>query len=145
MNFITSSRLVRRFSVFALALLLTSFISMSAETKTASAAGPVVNVPAAILYVGCSELLARTVSVDFYYVRLDGSVAVRTATIDNGGLTYNTGAPTVQFYQVSIDYRNTNALYEFNLDNGQYYDVYVGPRNWGRDQRNGNIFSTFQC
>ncbi|OJW04378.1 MAG: hypothetical protein BGO39_11515 [Chloroflexi bacterium 54-19] len=143
--------LIRRFSILAVALLLASFVSLgaapSASAKTLDApTGAPVNVPAAILYVGCDALLnGNTVSVDWYYIRLDGTVGSRTATIDNGGLTSNTGAPTVQFYNVSINYQSTNALYEFNLANGNYVDVYIYPSNWGRDARNGNIWATVQC
>lgn len=134
----------------AVALLFASLLMVGGQpaAKAESAAAPSgapVNVPAAILYVGCNALLENTVSVDFYYVRLDGTVGARTATVDSGGLTYNTGAPTVQFYNVSIDYTRTNALYEFILTANQYYDVYAYPSNWGRDQRNGNIFATFKC
>jgi len=146
-----NTSLVRRFSMVAVALLLASFISLgsqqAASAKTLDAPGGApVNVPAAILYVGCNALLnGNTVSVDFYYIRLDGTVGVRTATIDNGGLTSNTGAPTVQFYNVSINFQGANALYEFNLSNGNYVDAYIYPSNWGRDARNGNIWATIQC
>jgi hypothetical protein len=142
--------LLRRFSIMAIALLLASFVSLglqqTASAKTLDApSGAPVNVPAAILYVGCNALLDNTLSVDFYYIRLDGTVGSRTATIDNGGLTYNTGAPTVQFYNVSINYAATNALYEFNLAANRYIDAYIYPSNWGRDARNGNIWATVQC
>lgn len=145
-----NTSLVRRFCIMAIALLLASFVSLgtqqAASAKTLDApTGAPVNVPAAILYVGCNALLDDTVSVDFYYVRLDGTVGARTATIDNGGLTYNTGAPTVQFYNVSINYAATNALYEFNLATNRYVDAYIYPSNWGRDSRNGNIWATIQC
>ncbi|MDB5080718.1 MAG: hypothetical protein JWP00_2642 [Chloroflexi bacterium] len=150
MTLYQSNTLVRRFSTLAVALLLASVFTLSfqssAEAKNLEAPGGApVNVPAAILYVGCPGLLANTVSVDFYYVRLDGTVGARTATIDNGGLTYNTGAPTVQFYNVSINYQATNALYEFILSANRYVDAYIYPSNWGRDARNGNIFATIQC
>lgn len=146
-----NTSLLRRFSIMAIALLLASFVSLglqqtaSAKTLDASGGAPV-NVPAAILYVGCNQLLnGNTVSVDFYYIRLDGTVGGRTATIDNGGLTSNTGAPTVQFYNVSINYEATNALYEFNLTANRYVDAYIYPSNWGRDARNGNIWATIEC
>jgi hypothetical protein len=150
MTVFQSNTLFRRFSLMAVALLLASFVTLSyqpaANAKSLDApSGAPVNVPAAILYVGCSSLLANTVSVDFYYVRLDGTIGGRTATIDNGGLTYNTGAPTVQFYNVSINYEATNALYEFILASNRYVDAYIYPSNWGRDNRNGNIFATIQC
>jgi hypothetical protein len=150
MTLFQSTTLVRRFCSLAVALLLASVLSLggpqAASAKTLEApSGAPVNVPAAILYIGCSSLLANTVSVDWYYVRLDGTVGARTATIDNGGLTYNTGAPTVQFYNVSINYQATNALYEFILTANRYVDAYIYPSNWGRDARNGNIFATIQC
>ncbi len=150
MTLFQSNTVIRRFSILAVALLLASFVTLSAQpaaqAKSLEApSGAPVNVPAAILYVGCSSLLANTVSVDFYYVRLDGTIGGRTATIDNGGLTYNTGAPTVQFYNVSINYEATNALYEFILASNRYVDAYIYPSNWGRDYRNGNIFATIQC
>lgn len=150
MTLFQSSTLVRRFCTFAVALLFASVVTLGAQpvanAKTLEApTGAPVNVPAAILYVGCTGLLQNTVSVDWYYVRLDGTVGARTATIDNGGLTYNTGAPTVQFYNVSINYVATNALYEFILTANRYVDAYIYPSNWGRDYRNGNIFATIQC
>src|SRR3954451_21930299 len=135
MTLIQSNNIARRFSIMAIALLFASVLMLavqpaSAKTLDASSGAPV-NVPAAVLYVGCNSLLADTVSVDWYYVRLDGTVGGRTATIDNGGLTYNTGAPTVQFYNVSIDYTRTNALYEFILTANRYVDAYIYPSNWG--------------
>lgn len=146
-----NTTIIRRFSILAIALLMASFVALgavpAASAKTLDApTGAPVNVPAAILYVGCDSLLnGNTVSVDWYYIRLDGTVGSRTATIDNGGLTSNTGAPTVQFYNVSINYQATNALYEFNLTANRYIDAYVYPSNWGRDARNGNIWATLQC
>ncbi len=150
MTLIQSNKLVRRFCTLAVALLLASVLTLSAQPAANAkpldaTSGAPVNVPAAILYIGCSALLGNTVSVDWYYVRLDGTVGARTATIDNGGLTSNSGAPTVQFYNVSINYQATNALYEFILTANRYVDAYVYAGTWGRDARNGNIYSTVQC
>ena len=149
MRLFRTRRLARRFSTLALVLTVCTFALTLTTTTPVTQAAPLsapVNVPAAILYAGnCYDLLNYTTEVDFYYYKLDGTVGGRSATVDNGGLTANSGVPTIQFYQLSYDYKRTTGLYEFILTDNQVVDIYVSPEAWGRDQRNGNIFATLPC
>jgi hypothetical protein len=131
--------------VFVMVLVATMIaVVPQPEEAQAQQGGPVVNVPAVALFLECPTLL-EAVAVNFYYVQLDGTVNVLTATADNGAVVLISDIPTVLFEQVSFDWQSTDSVYEFVYADGSALGVVFYPSDWIRDNQSGLLYQGLSC
>lgn len=144
MSLVHPRRLARRVSLVAVMVLFAVLVCTGATPRTSQAQGmATVNVPASILLVDCPGLPEHTVALQFAYIQLDGNVVVLDATNEN--LDIIQGIPSVIFYNLSIDWQGSDAIYRFHLDDGSYLDYYIPPGAWSRDAQSGIIFDIASC
>lgn len=132
------------FAFVAMLFLTTAWVDPVPRQAQAQG-GAVVNVPASILFVDCPGVAEVTAVVQFGYIQLDGNFAVREATVNNGGLTYIDGIPSVVFEQLSIDWVGSDSVYRFIRPDGVYLDVLISAGNWYRDSQSGVIYQILGC
>jgi hypothetical protein len=128
-----------------LALLVVTLGTITQPKPVQAQSGGPVNVPVAALVIDCPGIAPQVTDAQFWYVNLDGEVAMRRATVANDGLTYIDGFPSVVIRRLSINWWNGDSLFRLFLRNGNTIDVYIYPGDWYREPESGSIFHIAGC